>query len=85
MIKRPPPPPTHTHICSRKDTGQRVDPALYGFQHAPLGGHVLLGCHGNTKQTERKELRGDSQLHACQNFTMYFEAEETPADETLLI
>lgn len=28
--------------------GQRVDPALYGFQEAPLGGHVLLGRHGNT-------------------------------------
>lgn len=49
---------THTtmHICSIKDTGQRVDPALYGFQHAPLGGHVLLGRHGNTKYTEREKL-----------------------------
>lgn len=34
--------------------GQRVDPALYGFQHAPLGGHVLLGRHGNAEKTERE-------------------------------
>lgn len=36
--------------CSRKDTGQRVDPALYGFQDAPLRSHVLLGGHGNAKE-----------------------------------
>lgn len=49
---------THTHrtmhIRGIEDTGQCVDPALYGFQHAPLGGHVLLGRHGNTKEIERE-------------------------------
>lgn len=45
----------HTHVHSSiKDTGQCVDPALYGLQHAPLGGHVLLGRHGNTEETERQ-------------------------------
>lgn len=49
---------THTHvqcICSSKDTGQRVDCALNGFQHGPLGGHVLLGRHGNAKHIKKRE------------------------------
>lgn len=41
-------------VDSWETVGQRVDPALYRFQHAPLGGHVLLGCHCNTKETERE-------------------------------
>lgn len=49
---------TQQHIHSIKDTGQCVDSALYGFHHAPLGGHVLLGRHGNTKKTKR-EMSGD--------------------------
>lgn len=51
-------PPTHTnttlHMCRIKDTGQCIDFALYGFQHAPLGGYVFLGCHSDAKEKERE-------------------------------
>lgn len=39
--------PQTPHTPVRKDTSQGVDSALNGLEHAPLGCHVLLGCHGN--------------------------------------
>lgn len=54
--------PFSSHI---KDTGQRVDPALYGFQHAPLGGHVLLSRHGNTVDTKR-EMSWEVKIYSLQ-------------------
>lgn len=46
---------THNHSTYHiKDTRQSVDPALYGFQHASLRGHVLLGRHGDTTDKERE-------------------------------
>lgn len=39
-------------VDGRKTIGQCVDPALDGFQHAPLGGHVLLGRHGNARKRQ---------------------------------
>lgn len=34
-------------VDSWETVGQSIDLALYGFQHAPLEGYVLLGCHSN--------------------------------------
>lgn len=50
----------NTHICNFKDTGQRVDRTLNGFQHGPLGGHVLLGRHGNAKHMKRENKKSQS-------------------------
>lgn len=47
----------NTHMCNFKDTGQRVDRTLNGFQHGPLGGHVLLGRHGNAKHARRENKK----------------------------
>lgn len=52
------------HICTQaffleiKDTGQGVDPALYRLQKTSLGGHVLLGCHGNAVGKEKNRRVG---------------------------
>ena len=44
----------HAHSQRAKDTGQSVDPALYGLQKPPLRGHVLLSCHGNAREKREK-------------------------------
>lgn len=49
------PPPQTPHTPGIKDTSQSVDSALDGLEHAPLGCHVLLGCHGNAKHTRREK------------------------------
>lgn len=44
----------HADHLEIKDTSQGVDPALYRLQQTTLGGHVLLGGHGNAVDKSRR-------------------------------